>query len=434
MDDRVKKIIEQNFEIEFDKYQVDFEVMFREKDPEQFDIVKALYEKGLKDNNNNTLYLSDDIIVHIQHLIPVEELSGISKESAFYYPICTKEEIKRIENIKTADDYLLKIRADSIADNPRFNRVFLARFRKKKESDQEWSLSGYYKTNLFDSYINKLEPNFKNKCLSVSSGFALINEPNGTCMKTRFGNVILISESLQYFLHFMNIHMFCDVPIDDSMHAVIIAMRIFIEKEALDFDLDPRGDLNDREKDRIEEALKWQLEFVIGHEFSHLLLGHFSENNTAELSSILLNVKPDKYANSKFYTQSEKQEFEADVASINNANYSVQEQAVAVYQACLFFYFLHLGEFVDSYFFPRPYRPRTHPSPLDRIKNLRQNFHVPDDIIPNAEFENIEKIIFGLEKVFKEELLPFRVEMFEMYGSIYLPSFKKEFLQDRIDF
>lgn len=434
MEDRIKKIIEEYFEIDLDKYTVDFEIILRKRDPEQFDIVKALYEKRLKKNDINTIYLSDDIIIHIQQTISLNELSGISSGDVFYYPICSKKEIKIINNIQNTDDYLLKIRADSIAGNPRFNRVFLPRYEKRKKNNQNWSITEFYKTNLFNSYISRLAPDKKNKCLNVSPGFALIAEPNGVCMKTPYGNIILVSESLQYFLHFMNIHFFCDVPIEDSKSAVLIAMRIFIEKEALDFDLDPRGELPDSEKNRIEEALKWQLKFVIGHEYAHLLLGHLSEDNAKEVNNLLLNVKPDKYIGSKIYTQSEQQEFEADLASIINANYDEHEQASAVYQACLFFYYLHLGEIVDSYLFPRIDRPRTHPIPLDRVKNLRNNLHVPNNMIPDSEFENIEKIISGLEQVLKEELLPYQTDKFEFYGSVYLPSYKKEFLQDRIDF
>jgi len=437
MEDRIKKIFEEHFEIDLDKYHVDFELMLRKKDPEQFDIVKELYEKRLKKSDNNTLYLSDDIIIHIQQLISLNELSGISSKYWFYYPICSKEEIKRIENIQNIDDYLLKIRADSIAYNPRFNRIFLSRYQKRKGNNQNWSITEFYKTHLFNSYINRLAPDLKNMCLNVSPGFALITEPNGVCMKTQYGNIILVSESLQYFLHFMNMHFFCDVPIDDSQIAVLIAMRIFIEKEALDFDLDPRGDLPDSEMRRIEEALRWQLEFVIGHEYAHLLLGHLSEGNAKEVNSLLFNVKPDKYIECKIYFQNEQQEFEADLASIKNANYDEYEQASAIYQACLFFYYLHLGEVVSSYLFPRLGRPRTHPRPLDRVKNLRNNLHVSDNIIPDSEFENIEKIVAKLEHVLKEELLPYlpyQTDKFDMYGSMYLPSYKKEFLQDRIDF
>lgn len=434
MEYRIKKILEEYFKIDLDKYHVDFELMLRKRDPEQFDIVKALYEKAFKENNNNTIYLSDDIIIHVQQLISLNELSGISSKYWFYYPICSQEEIKRIENIQNTDDYLLKIRADSIAYNPRFNRVFLSRYGKRKKNNQNWSITEFYKTNLFNSYINRLSPDLKNKCLNVSAGFALIKEPNGVCMKTQYGNIILVSESLQYFLYFMNIYFFCDVPIDDSQIAVLIAMRIFIENEALDFDLDPRGELPDSENKRIEEALRWQLKFVIGHEYAHLLLGHLSEDNAKEVNNLLFNVKPDKYIECNIYSQSEQQEFEADLASIKNANYDEYEQASAVYQACLFFYYLHFGEIVSSYLFPRIDRPRTHPSPLDRVKNLRNNLNVPDNMIPDSEFENIEKIVTGLEQVLKEELLPYQTDKFEMYGSMYLPSYKKEFLQDRIDF
>jgi len=274
MKTRLKKIFEEHFQIDLKNTHVNFEIMLRKNNPEQFDIVKELYKKRIAGNENNTLYLGEDVIVHIQQIISLDEISDISSEYGFYYPICSKEEYKRIKNIQNADDYLLKIRADSIAGDPRFFRVFISRCQKRKKKNQSWSITDFYKTNKFKTYINKLAPDLRNKCLNVSSGFALITEPSGVCMRTKYGKLILVSESLQYFLHFMNIHFFCDVPDSDHMCAVIIAMRIFLEKESLDFDLDPRGDLPDSENNRIKEALKWQLEFVIGHEYAHLLCGH----------------------------------------------------------------------------------------------------------------------------------------------------------------
>ena len=434
MENRIKEILEEHFQIDLENSSVIFETMFRKNDPEQFDTVKELYKKRINENENRSLYLSDDIIIHIQQIIPKDEIGDTSGDYSFYYPICSKEEFKRIKNIQNTDDYLLKIRADSIADDPRFSRVFFSRYQKKKKNNQSWSIADYYKTNKFKRYINRLSPNLRNKCLKVSSGFALISAPNGICMRTKYGKIIILSESLQYFLHFMNIHFFCDVPDNDSMYAVIIAMRIFIEKESLDFDLDHRGVLPDSENIRIKEALKWQLEFVIGHEYAHLLCGHLSEDQTQEIKDVLLKVNADKHIDCKIYTQSQQQEFEADLASINNANYDEYEKATAVYQACLFFYFLHLGEIVSSYLFPRLDRPQSHPSPVDRVKNLRDNINIQYSIISHSEFENIENIVNAVEQYLMEELLPYHTEMFEMYGSIYLPSYKKEFLQDRIDF
>jgi len=145
-------------------------------------------------------------------------------------------------------------------------------------------------------------------------------------------------------------------------------------------------------------------------------------------------VNAEKHIDCKLYTQSQEQEFDADLASINNANYDEYERATVVYQACLFFYSLHLGEIVSSYLFPRLDRPQTHPNPLDRVKNLRNNINIQESIIPDSEFENIEKIVAGVKQYLEKELLPYHTDMFEMYGSIYLPSYKKEFLQDRIDF
>ncbi len=430
---RIIKVLEDYFGFDLEKYHIDFEILLRKENPEQFDLTKKSYVESLNKNNSNALYLSSDLIVHVHNIVPIHELNGISAKSYFYYPICNKEEIKRIENIKNTNDYLLKIRADSIANNPRFNRVFLSRYKKNKE---KWSLTKFYETSFFDSYINRLPRKLKTKCLKASSGFALISELNGVCMKTEFGNVVLISESLKYFLRFMNIYLFCNISNVDCTYAVLIAMRVFLEKEALDFDIDPRGELEIQELEmkNVEEAVKWQLEFVIGHEYAHLLLGHLTEDNTEECNGKLFNMKQNGYQESKIYTQSEQQEFEADIASINNANYNEYEQAYAVYHACLFFYYLHLGDFVNSYLCPKHNQIRTHPSPLDRVKNLRNTFPEIIDIISESDFNNVEKIVSQIEDYLKEELLPYHTDKFDKYGSFYLPSYKKKLTQDRVDF
>ena len=46
-------------------------------------------------------------------------------ERIWYMGVCSPEEIDRILNVKDASDYLLKLRADIIADNTRLWRVFL---------------------------------------------------------------------------------------------------------------------------------------------------------------------------------------------------------------------------------------------------------------------------------------------------------------------
>ena len=95
MENRIKKILEEHFQIDFENTSVIFETMFRKNDPEQFDTVKELYKKRINENENRSLYLSDDIIIHIQQIIPKDEIGDISGDYSFYYPICSKEEFKQ---------------------------------------------------------------------------------------------------------------------------------------------------------------------------------------------------------------------------------------------------------------------------------------------------------------------------------------------------
>lgn len=65
------------------------------------------------------------------------EKTPIEIQKLFYRPICNEEEIDRIFNIQNAQDYLLKLRADTIVDHMRLFRVYR---NKAIEQGDKWSL------------------------------------------------------------------------------------------------------------------------------------------------------------------------------------------------------------------------------------------------------------------------------------------------------
>ena len=73
----------------------------------------------------------------------------------FYRPICNEEEIERIFNIQNAQDYLLKLRADTIIDHMRLFRVYR---NKAKEQGDKWSLERSFVSYHFTHFKNSLPP------------------------------------------------------------------------------------------------------------------------------------------------------------------------------------------------------------------------------------------------------------------------------------
>lgn len=409
-------------------------------DPEKY--IKQLkkehnkkFSSSLSDGNlEGKIIFSDDnrSFFQIHQVVSNEQIEGLPINEAVFYSACSREEIKKLLDVRNAEDYLLKLRADEIAENSRFHRVFLAR----KKTVKDWSITDYFKNSIFDDYVNLLPNSKYKKCKGVTSGFAFLKEPVGKCIKTKYENLILLSESLRYFLYYMNLFMlspYFEVPPQDAMHSFMIAIRIMLENEALDFDIDQRGVLPDNIDYSLKRIIKYQLKFVVGHEYAHHILDHLNNAkvNECSISDVLpINRNPNRI---KVYNHSQKNEFEADWYSIKNARFSPYEKAEVVNAAFLFFQALDLFHFVKEFFHPDSSGFKSHPEPINRLWKLRKR------ISKRHGYNNkdIEKSITNIES-FKsyilKEVLPFQSELFEFYGSMYLPSYKHRNLIDRIDF
>jgi len=64
-------------------------------------------------------------------------MNDIDFERIQYFPICNQQEIERILNIRNAQDYLLKLRANTIVDHMRLFRVYR---NKAITNEKNWSL------------------------------------------------------------------------------------------------------------------------------------------------------------------------------------------------------------------------------------------------------------------------------------------------------
>jgi hypothetical protein len=397
----------------------------KEVDMEQF--VKEHNAKAQRD-----LISGNGPVFFINSYYEIQEGAIKDKQASKYRPFCNEKEISRILNVNSAEDYLLKTRADAVYNNPRINRVITQRQNKYKE---KWNFTNHFSKEEFNYCLDLLSEDDKFKLSNVPMGFIFTNEANGACMPTDFGNIIVISESLKYFLFFMNLCFIKfdngEVPPDIVFAALTIAIRTMLETESLDFELDPRGNIPKEIEVENNETVKKQLQFVISHEFAHHLLGHLDSKRLVERNLLRLSVNTQEEY--KFYNNTQKQEFEADIEAIKLLQFQHEwEFEEMVQNAIMFFIYIDVYEKVRNQIFPPIGYNRTHPDPIDRIWNLYEA--VKDRVI--FDKSSIEKALDFAEMIKKylEEDVAIDIEKYETYGSLYLEQWRGKVLVDRIDY
>lgn len=439
---KIDEVLRHQFGLNPESHVVMFEFLLRSNDPERYDRAKDTHENQLatrldRADVDRRVFYGDDFAVFLECSFPRSEISDISPYMSFHYPICTLDEIARIERPANSMDFLLSLRANAIADSPRLTRVFLSR-RARKLSD--WSLTSYFDRTPIEYYLNLLAENDRMSCEDVAAGIGFLREPNGVCMRNPLGDVLIISESLKSFLYYMNAFIFYreDIPGEDAIACLMIAIRTMFMTEALDFDIDPRGDLPDKIHSECTALVSTQLGFVVGHEFAHHLLGHLDRG---ALTAVPRGVMPsDKEMDDvRYYSPRQKEEFEADAGALLH----VQDDTDAVLEmlngATYFFLCLDVFYAVSDYISPKVRSAMTHPSPIDRIWALRKTIFAnglveEEGTYSNEQMEEMIADVRELKDLLIKEFVPFNVENMEWYGSIYLPSFRKAELFDRIDF
>ena len=260
-----------------------------------------------------------------------------------------------------------------------------------------------------------------------------MTETNGICEKTEFGNIIYLSESLSYFLHFMNFAIldFQDFEIgtQEKSDAFFIAMRVMLGVESLDFDLDPRYDsLPNSVIEANNNLVNKQLMFIIGHEYAHHSLKHLDNSKMYSITS-----SDNKEKIQKIYNYSQKQEFEADWFAFKNSKLNKDEKSELLNGAFLFFVYLDIYQTITKFLFPANSTYSTHPEPLDRLWRLRTR--IKNNVgYSKKELENFIDYAGDYKKFLIKEALPYKSDLFEFYGSLYLTKYKTKRLIDRIDF
>ncbi|PKH88373.1 hypothetical protein [Colwellia sp. Bg11-28] len=399
-----------------------------------------LIESFLKNNpkarraKEGVIIDTDNGFLHLRGAIKTSDYEGLGEDATFFAPFCSVADIKKINSPKTASDFLLQLRAESIVDNPRLNRVFLAR----KGNKTNWSLEKYYlDRKREETYLSNLSKGNYEKLKSIPSGSVYLDGANAICTKTKAGNIIAISEPLEYFLYFMNIFFYGEdfgIKDEDTQASFRIAQRIMAGHESFDFDIDPRGTLPEHIHGWMKSITDLQYQFILGHEYSHHLLGHVKDSNlrTDSLSSFMA-MHEGKHT-IQHYKYSHKLEYDADWYSIKNIKGNSKFKDDLSKAAFLTLMYLETSRIVLDYTNPRrTNQVSSHPDPSSRIYKIRKKLNNKYGFSKD-QLENNLGYLKDYTEQFISKYLVFNFDSFEEYGSHYLPSYKTRLLNDRVDY
>lgn len=352
----------------------------------------------------------------------------------WYHSFCTETEIDRILNPQTAKDELLRKRADIVADHTRYYRVY----RAKSQSDGYKSFEGSFDSAHYKNVLSRLSKDDTERCAEITYGDIFTDEVNGYASKdSKWGIFINLNTSLKFFTEFSNLALlFPDsvVPQYIKFNSLRIALRTMMNNESLDFYLDPRGIIPADIAKSVFTPIKYELQYIAGHEFSHFLCGHLKNEKTAQKAVLTLNGK--SYLE-PVYNVLQKHEFEADVQSVKRPLYAKNEKRNLVFGAILWFKSLELSEFAQEICCPQsPLAIKSHPSAVERLNYIRENF--PKEY--RAFTKPIRQIDENLKilKDFLSEDLSVNYDNYKVYGSAYLDKpntkWRGKKLVDRVDY
>lgn len=361
-------------------------------------------------------------------------MNPIQIQKNFYRPFCSEEEIDRIFSVSSAEDHLLKLRADAVADHMRYYRVMR---RRMSNSGDAWNFTESFHHPMFQEYTDRLVNNGYlpiNGAPIPPSGLIYATEANGICMATDFGNLITISESLKYSLYFMNLcylDLGVEVPNDVRWAAEKIAIRIMLGTESLDFDLDPRGEIPCELDRSLQDFTDKQLLFVLAHEYAHHIMGHLDDSTIIERPLFRAASGGDSVQRA-VYSYRQEQEFDADAGAIDHPKYSGDDFHQHSIAALTFLAYIDIFQSVEDQIFPSMPWGKTHPPPLDRFWRIFDRVSSSSGI-GRQEAEKFLEFTSIHKKALANDV-GFSFDSYENYGSIYLGSWRGPVLVDRVDY
>jgi len=356
----------------------------------------------------------------------------------FYRPFCTESEIDRVMSPQTSRDFLLKMRADYIADHMRVFRYYR---RLSIRGGPKYSLESSFRTKHYREYKMSLTRQDREVLNQITYGDIFTNEPNGQIFNSPFGRIVTISHSIEYFLKFSHLALLQfdeEVPLQVRFQALLIALRVMFQHESLDFDVDPRGILSLGLARSIHKLIPMQLQFIAGHEFAHHLLGHLSDQ---QLRFAVDSDRRDNQVaqdNLPFFNVSEKQEIDADINALMRPRISENTRLEMLNGVIVWFGALELKEHALDVICSQPsWKPKSHPVARNRQLQILHNVESKQK---NAVQEILDSTTQAVDsyKGLLTEYLGYHIDEFEIYGSFYLGDPDTEWrgpkLIDRVDY
>lgn len=394
-------------------------------------IDKRPIRKEYKDANGNTKV----------ELIPFDQLPYEDQRN-WYYGICSESELERILNMQNGQDYLLRVRADSILGSTRLHRIVTHHSRQWEKNGLEWSLERFFTAYGFVEFKNNLPEDKREKLQNVSFANIFTNEANGLIFHSPFGVCATISHSLKYFLRFAGLAVYKfdeDMPFEVRLQSMRIAIRTMLGKEALDFDFDPRGTIPEGIMKKINFVFPQIETFIAGHEYCHYLNGDLDPKDVTLRGLMKPHFKDDEdYRKVNSYNTKQKHEFSADLCAMNFPLFSDEYYSIYYHHALLWFAMLAIYEAVEDTIFPTS-GVQTHPGAKARYANIIENARRPIDFPEMEEYycKTIpEEIDFWSDLMIQDVSENF--ELYEMYGSVYLAAPNTQWrgpeLIDRVDY
>ena len=175
--------------------------------------------------------------------------------------------------------------------------------------------------------------------------------------------------------------------------------------------------------------------FTYGHEYSHYLLGHL---NDSKLKLMSVFDAANKSALGEFAIYEHELEFQADLKAVQSVERNKNASLEVAWGAFSVFVLLNfLIEAERDLGLRRFSVSATHPSPIERVWSLQERLGKKSPYSNQslkASLESADDLLDVFKRYVMNQQMKFRPDILSFYGSIYLPSYKKEFLRDRIDF
>src|SRR6218665_1437480 len=151
----------------------------------------------------------------------------------FYHPVCNGSEVDRVLNVKTASDYLLKLRADTIVDHMRLFRLYRNYVSLTEGAGKKWSLEKSFKTAHYEQFFKNIDPDLRSQFYGATFGDFFSYEPSASIHTSDFGPIVTVSRSFEFFLKFYHLAVLdfeTDVPADVRLNALRISMRVLLQR------------------------------------------------------------------------------------------------------------------------------------------------------------------------------------------------------------